>query len=154
MNRKGIIGKVVKIAEPIADELGYELVDLEYERDKSAYFLRIYIDKTGGVTLDDCQQMSQVLGDALDKEDPISTPYYLEVSSPGLDRPLKNDRDLERNLGKEVEIRLYKPLDNHKQIFGILDRYDEEEIVLRLDNEKFINIKKELIALIKLVIKF
>ncbi|OZV12939.1 hypothetical protein CIW83_06935 [Tissierella sp. P1] len=108
MNRKGIISIVKEICEQLADELGYELVDVEFLKEGSNYFLRVYLDKPGGINLDDCQKVSQLLSDKLDEKDPITTPYYLEVSSPGLDRPLKNDKDLKRNLGKEIEIKLYE----------------------------------------------
>lgn len=154
LNKKGITNIVSKIAEPIASTLGFDLVDIEYIKEKANYFLRIYIDKPGGVSLDDCQEMSQRVGDVLDKEDPISTPYFLEVSSPGLDRPLKNDKDLKRNLGKEIEVKLYKQLNNQKQIIGILEGFEKDYITIKKENNDFVKIERELIALIKLVIKF
>lgn len=105
---------VNKISYDIAESLGYELVDIEYVKELGSYFLRIYVDKVGGITLDDCQKMSEGLSGKLDGKDPISGEYYLEVSSPGLDRPLKTDKDLNRNLEKDVELKLYKPFGNKR----------------------------------------
>lgn len=154
MNRKGIIETVIRICEPLAEELEYELVDVEFIKESSNYFLRVYLDKQGGINLDDCQKMSQLLSDKLDEKDPISVPYYLEVSSPGLDRPLKTDKDLKRNLGKEIEIKLYEPLNGKKIIEGTLEMYEEKTVVLRAENNEVINIPREAIALIKLAVKF
>lgn len=154
LNKKSILGTVRSIAVPLAEELGYELVDVEFVKEGSSYFLRIYIDKPGGVNLDDCQKMSQLIGEKLDNEDPISVSYYLEVSSPGLDRPLKTDSDLKRNLGKEIEVKLYEPLEGKKIIEGILEDFEDDEIVLKVGEDKMINIKRNIIALIKLAIKF
>ncbi|HAE92431.1 MAG TPA: ribosome maturation factor RimP, partial [Tissierella sp.] len=88
MNKKGIIGVVKEIAEELVEELKYELVDVEFVKEGSNHFLRVYLDKPGGINLDDCQRTSQLLSDKLDEKDPITVPYHLEVSSPGLDRPL------------------------------------------------------------------
>ena len=84
---------------------------MEYIKESGSYFLKVYVDKIGGITLDDCQKMSKELSRKLDDEDPISEEYYLEVSSPGLDRPLKTDKDLNRNLGRDVELKLYRPFE-------------------------------------------
>lgn len=154
MNRKGIVEIVKQICEPIVDELGYELVDVEFLKEGSNYFLRIYLDKQGGINLDDCQRMSQQLSDKLDERDPITVPYYLEVSSPGLDRPLKTDKDLKRNLGREIEVKLYEPLNGKKIIEGALEAYEEKAVIVRTENNEVINIPREVIALIKLVVKF
>lgn len=154
MNRKGIVTIVKDICDPLVEELGYELVDVEFLKEGSSYFLRVYLDKPGGINLDDCQKMSQLLSDKLDEKDPINVPYYLEVSSPGLDRPLKTDKDLKRNLGKEIEIKLYEPLNGKKIIEGILEAYEEKTIVIRTETSETIEIPRELIALIKLAVKF
>ena len=92
LSRKNLLTTIRNIAEPIAEELGYDLVDLEFVKEGKNHFLRIFIDKPGGVNLDDCQKMSQLVDSKLDEEDPIDVSYYLEVSSPGLDRPLKPTR--------------------------------------------------------------
>lgn len=154
MNRKNIINTVISIAEPISEELGYDLVDVEFVKEGNRYFLRIYIDKVGGVDLDDCQKMSQLIGNKLDELDPIKVSYYLEVSSPGLDRPLKTDKDLKRNLGKEIEVKLFEPVNDKKIIEGVLENFTDEEITLKINENELLNIKRSKIALIKLAIKF
>ncbi len=108
MSKKEVLKSVKNICESIATSLNYELVDVEYIKESGSYYLRIYIDKPGGITLDDCQIMSVAVSEKLDENDPIKEAYYLEVSSPGLDRPLKTDKDLKRNLGKDIEVKLYK----------------------------------------------
>lgn len=153
MNKKDIISSVWRIGEELTEELGYELVDVEYIKEHGDYYLRIYIHKDGGVTLDDCQLMSEKIGDKLDETNLIENAYYLEVSSPGLDRPLKSDKDLERNLGKEVEIHLYKPTDGTKKIEGILDIFDESEITIKTVNKEY-RLLRDSISLIRLTIKF
>lgn len=154
LNKKNIINTVNNIAEPIANELGYEIVDIEFVKEGNRHFLRIYIDKPEGVNLDDCQKMSQLVGDKLDEIDPIKVPYYLEISSPGLDRPLKTNKDLLRNKGKEIEIKLYEQIDGKKILEGVLENFTDDEIMLKVEEDKIINIKRNKIALIKLAIKF
>lgn len=144
---------VNKISYDIAESLGYELVDIEYVKELGSYFLRIYVDKVGGITLDDCQKMSEGLSGKLDGKDPISGEYYLEVSSPGLDRPLKTDKDLNRNLEKDVELKLYKPFGNKKIYEGELKSYSKDEITLK-QNDNLVSIPREYISIIKLSIKF
>ncbi len=97
------------------EDLGYDLVDIEFVRENAEQFLRFYIGKREGVSIDDCQKVSEAVGNKLDEIDPIEGSYYLEVSSPGLDRPLKTDKDLKRNIGKEIEISLYKNIDGKKK---------------------------------------
>ncbi|WP_353095270.1 ribosome maturation factor RimP [Tissierella praeacuta] len=154
MNKKGIIGIVRGISEELAEELKYELVDVEFVKEGSNHFLRVYLDKPGGINLDDCQKMSQLLSDKLDEKDPITVPYYLEVSSPGLDRPLKTDKDLKRNLGKEIEIKLYEPMNGKKIIEGTLESYEETLIIVKTEIDEIIEISRQSIALIKLAVKF
>lgn len=153
MKKNSFIPKIKGICEEVCDELGYELVDVEYVKEKSDYYLRIFIHKQGGVSLDDCQLMSESLSSVLDEKDIIDNPYYLEVSSPGLDRPLKTDRDLERNIGKEIEVSLYKAINNQKTFEGQLLSYDKDTIVIEsLDGKKQIDRKD--ISIIRLTIKF
>lgn len=144
---------ITEISEDIAEELGYDLVDVEYIKESGNYFLRIYVDKLGGITLDDCQKMSEELSEKLDEKDPIPGEYYLEVSSPGLDRPLKTDKDLKRNLNKDLELGLYRPLNNKKNYEGELKKYTDENITLE-QNGDLIDIPREYISIIKLSIKF
>ncbi len=155
MNKKSILEYVSEIIESLIKDTDYELVDLEYKKEGPNNFLRVFMDKPGGITLDDCQNISKEISDELDKTDPIKQAYYLEVSSPGLDRPLKNDKDLKRNLDKDVELKLYEALDGTKLIQGRLIDFDENTLKLKLeeDDEEII-IDREKIALIKLAVKF
>lgn len=153
MSKDNFMTKIVNLCENITAELGYELVDVEYIREKNDYYLRVYIHKPGGINLDDCQIVSEKLSVRLDEEDIIKKAYYLEVSSPGLDRPLKTDRDLERNIGKEVEVNLYKQIDGVKKYEGILKSYDSSSINLQI-LDKVVSIPKDTISIIRLTIKF
>lgn len=146
--------KVVnEISNDIVKDLNFELVDIEYIKEFGNYFLKIYVDKKGGITLDDCQKMNERLSLELDEKDPIPGEYYLEVSSPGLDRPLKTNKDLERNLGKDVELKLYKSFNNRKNYEGELKDYSEDKIILE-ERGELIAIPKKDISIIKLSIKF
>lgn len=153
MSKSNFMGRVGDICQMVTMELDYELVDVEYVKEQGDYYLRVYIHKPGGVNLDDCQAVSEKLSEKLDEEDVIQKAYYLEVSSPGLDRPLKTDKDLERNLGKEIEVNLYKAVDGSKKYEGILDSYDGEHVVLRTMDSS-ISLSRETISLIRLTIKF
>ena len=119
------------VLAPILERTGTELVDLEYVKEGSDRILRVTLDKEGGLRIDDCETVSRALSDALDEKDFIDDAYMLEVSSPGLLRPLKKPKDFERNQGKEVEIRLYKPLENSKEWVGTLTAYDGESVTIR-----------------------
>mgnify|MGYP000890384265 CR=1 FL=1 len=110
--------RVEKHLLPLMEEHGFELVDVEYVKEAGTWYLRAYIDKEGGIAVDDCEVISRQLGDWLDKEDFISESYILEVSSPGLGRPLKKEKDYVRSMGKEVEVRLYKAIDRQKEFTG------------------------------------
>lgn len=154
MNKKDVLKSVRNICESIALDLNYELVDLEYVKESGSYFLRIYVDKPGGITLDDCQAMSMAVSEKLDENDPFKEAYYLEVSSPGLDRPLKTDKDLKRNLGKDIEIKLYKTFNDRKNYEGKLEDFNNGEIIILDEMNNNIKIPKELVSIIKLAIKF
>ena len=116
---------------PIMEENGFELVDVEYVKEGSSWYLRAYIDKAGGITIDDCELVSRALSDLLDKEDFIETAYILEVSSPGLLRPIKKDKDFERNMGRNVEVRCFKMIDKQKEFTGILLAYDADSVTVK-----------------------
>ena len=154
LSRQEIIKTVKGICESAADDLGYELVDVEYVKEHGNYFLRVYIYRPEGIDLNDCQKMSQMISDKLDEEDPIPDAYYLEVSSPGLDRPLKTDKDLKRNLNKVIEIKLYKGIDNKKAFEGKLCDYNDAEVVITDYKGNKTSIPRDLISLIRLAIKF
>ena len=117
--------KTEALLKPILDDKGYELWDIEYVKEGSDYYLRAYIDKEGGITIDDCVEVSRALSDELDREDFIPEAYILEVSSPGLGRALKKDRDYERSLGQEIDIKTYKPTDGCKEFTGVLKACDK-----------------------------
>ena len=139
---------------PIMERTGFELVDVEYVKEGSNYYLRAYIDKEGGITIDDCEAVSRELSDLLDVEDFIPEAYFLEVSSPGLGRQLKKEKDFARSIGEDVEVKLYKPLNKQKEFEGELVSYDEENIVLGISEEETLTIPRESIAMIKLAIHF
>jgi len=130
-----IADAVREIAEPIIEGLnaGIELIDVEYVKEGSEWYLRLYIDKVGGVSLDDCQLVSESLNDILDEKDLVKGKYIFEVSSPGIDRPLKTDRDFERYKGVEVELHLYAPIENSKLFIGKLIGRENSEIIIEED---------------------
>ena len=115
-----------KLLGPILEENHFELVDVEYVKEGGSWYLRAYIDKPGGITVDDCEIVNRALGDLLDEEDFIEDSYILEISSPGLGRPLKKERDFARSLGEEVEIRTYRMVNKQKEFRGILKAYDKD----------------------------
>ena len=153
-NREKYEFKTEELAMPIIEENNFELVDVEYVKEGGNFFLRVYIDKEGGITVDDCEIVSRELSDLLDEKDFIPNAYILEVSSPGLDRPLKKEKDFARSLQKEVDVKLYKPLNKQKEYTGILIDYDEEKVVLELEEEETIEIQRDIIALIRLAFDF
>ena len=138
---------------PIAEKCGVEIYDVEYVKEGSDYYLRAYIDKPEGVSINDCETVSRALSDALDKEDFIPDAYILEVSSPGLGRTLKKDKHLQKSIGQEVEIKLFKPIDKCKEFAGVLDSFDEEKITILEENVPRTFDRTE-IALIRLALDF
>lgn len=139
---------------PIIEEHNFELVDVEYVKEGGNWYLRAYIDKEGGITVDDCEIVSRALGDLLDKEDFIEEAYILEVSSPGLGRPLKKEKDFARSIGEEVEVRTYRAIKKSKEFIGLLKAYDKESVTLQLDEENEMTISRTDIALIRLAFDF
>lgn len=138
---------------PIVDANGFELVDVEYVREAGEWYLRGYIDKPGGITVNDCETVSRAFSDKLDEEDFIEESYIMEISSPGLDRPLKKDKDFARSMGRLVEIRTYRPIGKQKEFCGILTAYDSNSVTIDEDGTTRTFDKKE-IALIRLAIEF
>lgn len=139
---------------PVLEEHCFELVDVEYVREVGVWYLRAYIDKEGGIAVDDCEIISRKLGEWLDKEDFIDDSYILEVSSPGLGRPLKKEKDFIRNKGKNVEVRLYKPLNKQKEYTGALKSYDADTVTVTLEDGNDLIFAKTDIALIRLAFDF
>lgn len=154
MKRNDIENLTLRITEPIVDELNMEIVDIEYIKEGPHMYLRIYIDKDGGVNLDDCQKVSEQVSEILDEKDPIPDNYFLEVSSPGIDRPLKNDKDLKRSIGKDVEISLYKAVDGKKKLTGQLLNYDDDNIYIKNEDSSESAIERNLISKINLAVNF
>lgn len=146
--------KTEKLLEPIIEENKFELVDVEYVKEAGTYYLRAYIDKEGGIGIDDCELVSRALSDLLDKEDFIPDAYILEVSSPGLGRPLKKDKDFQRSMGEEVDIKLYRPIEKQKDFTGILKDYDGQNVTIQIDDETKMTFEKKDIALIRLAFDF
>lgn len=146
--------KTETLLEPIITRLGFELVDVEYVKEGGQWYLRAYIDKPGGITVDDCEAVSREFSDILDEKDYIEDSYIMEISSPGLGRPLKKEKDYKRNLDKEVEIRTYRMIDKRKEFTGILKAYDADTVTIELDDETLKTFEKGEIALIRQAFDF
>ena len=153
MKRAEVEQRCEALVQPILDIEGFELWDVEYVKEGANYYLRVYVDKEGGITIDDCVTVSRALEEKLDQEDFIREAYILEVSSPGLGRPLRRERDFERSIGKEVEVKLYKAEEYGKEFTGILKTYDDKRIVLEMETGEMELIRTE-IALIRLAFDF
>lgn len=132
-SNKSIVTKVTPIAQGIADELGYIVWDIDYVKEGTEWFLRIDIDKDGGVGIEDCEKFSRAIDPILDEENPIEEAYTLQISSPGVEREIKNDFHLEHCIGETVQVRLYAPLNGFKEYIGELISYNEDSLVLDVD---------------------
>ncbi len=139
---------------PLVDAQGFELVDVEYVKEGGNWYLRAYIDKPGGIAVDDCEVISRALSERLDEEDFIEEAYILEVSSPGLGRPLKKEKDFARSIGQEVEVRTYRAIDRQKEFTGILCVYDKDSITIETENEERMEFARGDIALVRLAFDF
>ena len=139
---------------PIIQSNKFELVDVEYVKEGGTWYLRAYIDKPGGITVDDCEAVSRRLSDILDEQDYIDDSYIMEVSSPGLGRPLRKEKDFKRSLGSEVEVRTYRMIDKSKEFTGILKDYDDTTVTIELSDETLKVFQKGDIALIRLAFDF
>lgn len=136
------------------EEYGFELVDVEYVKEGSNWYLRAYIDKPGGIDINDCEKVSRRLSDILDEKDFIQDSYIMEVSSPGLGRPLKKEKDYVRSLGKEIEIRTYRMVEKRKEFTGILTAYDDATVTITQEDDSVKVFEKSNIALIRLAFDF
>ncbi|MDK2563305.1 ribosome maturation factor RimP [Romboutsia sedimentorum] len=152
--KKSIEATIEEMVAKITDPLNFEIVDVEYVKEAGEYYLRVYIDKDGGIALSDCESVSRQLSEVLDVKDPIKDNYFLEVSSPGLDRPLKKDKDFVRYQGRDVEIKLYKPMDGCKQFEGELVGLTEENNIKLIIDGNEVEFGKKEVALVRLAIKF
>ena len=143
-----------ELLTPIVEEAGFELVDVEYVKEVGNWYLRAYIDKPGGITVDDCELVSRKFSDILDAQDYIEDSYIFEVSSPGLGRPLKKEKDFKRSLGEEVEVRTYRAIDRQKEFTGVLKDYDKDTVTIEYEDESVQVFDKADIALIRLAFDF
>ncbi len=146
--------KTEEILLPIVAEYDFELVDVEYVKEGSTWYLRAYIDKPGGITVNDCEMVSRRLSNILDEKDYIEDSYVMEISSPGLGRPLKKEKDFKRSLGREVEIRTYRMIDKSKEFIGILKDYDDKTVTIEPDDGTLKTFERGDIALIRLAFDF
>ncbi|MBR4525946.1 MAG: ribosome maturation factor RimP [Acidaminococcaceae bacterium] len=158
MKREEVEKFITELVMPILKDTDLMLVDVEYVREKD-WYLRIFIDKPEGVEIDDCQFVSEKLAEVLDDRDPIKEKYYLEVSSPGIDRPLKKDKDFTGNYGKKVDVQFFSPFDGNKELTGILLSHSETDIELKRiikgkEEKNPIRIERKLIAVIRPHIDF
>lgn len=152
--REDYEAKTETLLAPIAQANEVSVYDVEYVKEGSDYYLRAYIDKPGGVNIQDCEKVSRALSDALDQEDFIPDAYILEVSSPGLGRTLKKDKHLQASLGEEVEIKLFKAIDKCKEFSGVLESFDTEKITVVIEGTGSRSFARSDIALIRLALDF
>ena len=143
-----------EILKPIAEANGVRIYDVEYVKEGSDYYLRSYIDKDGGVTIDDCEAVSRLLNEELDKADFIADSYIMEVSSPGLGRTLKKDRHFEYSIGEDVEIKLYKPIEGCKDFEGNLKSFDKDTVTIATESDEDKVFSRKDIAIIRLALDF
>ena len=151
--REDYESKTETLLAPIVEKFGVSIYDVEYVKEGSDYYLRAYIDKPEGVDIQDCENVSRALSDALDEADFIDEAYILEVSSPGLGRTLKKDKHLRASIGEEVEVKLFKPIDKCKEFVGLLESFDEATLTIRIGDEQKIFARTD-IALIRLTFDF
>ncbi|MEK4030158.1 MULTISPECIES: ribosome maturation factor RimP [Bacillaceae] len=152
-----VVETVEQLVKPITEELDLELVDIEYVKEGKSWFLRVYIDKETGVDIEECGMVSERLSEKLDETDPIPYNYFLEVSSPGAERPLKKTRDYERAVGKRVHVKTYEPIDGEKTFEGTLLSFEQEELVIEYlikTRKKQVTIPLEKIAKARLAVSF
>ena len=142
--------KVEKLISKTIENLGYELYDVQYAKEGKDYYLRVFIDKPEGIDLNDCEKVNNSINDLLDEADYIKEQYFLEVSSPGIERILRKDSHLKSNIGKVVELKLFKPIENEKNFQGILNNFTNDYIIIQA-NEKEIKIERKNISVIKTV---
>ena len=142
-----------QLARPVVEANGCTLWDVEYVKEAGSWYLRVYIDKDTGVSIDDCEAVSRVLSDLLDEADPIEGSYVLEVSSAGADRPLKKPAHFQQFLGAEVDVRLYRPLDGRKEYTGVLKGYDGGDVTIETAGEARTFVKKD-VAQVRLTVHF
>lgn len=150
MSQSSIESKVEKLLEKIIIDLGYDLYDVKYEKEGKDYYLRIIIDKPEGIDINDCEKVNNSINDILDEADYIKDQYFLEVSSPGIERILRKEKHFTSQIGNEISVKLFKPIDKQKELIGTLEEYNNNEITIKLD-DKSITINLKDIALAKTI---
>ncbi len=146
--------KTEQLLEPILKEFQFELYDVEFVKEAGNFYLRAFIDKEEGITINDCEIVSRRLSDLLDQKDFIPDSYILEVSSPGLGRQLKKDKHLEKSIGEEVELKLFKAIEKQKEFSGILESFTEKVLVIQEENGTLMEFERSNIAMVRLAINF
>lgn len=139
-----------ELITPIMERMNFELVDVEYVKEGGTWYLRAYIDKEGGITVNDCEAVAREMNEILDREDFVENSYVFEVSSPGLGRPLKKEKDYIRSMGKKLEIRTYRAINHEKEFYGILEAYDDATVTIEQESGGKLTFEKSDIALIRL----
>ena len=134
MKVDALLETIDQLVRPIAEELNYEIYHIEYVKENGEYYLRIYIDKDGGIALSDCEALSRRVSDVMDEKDPIKEAYFLEVSSPGLNRTLFTDDHFKKQIGKEIMVRFTKSLNGRKNIKGILKEINDDSVIVETDD--------------------
>jgi ribosome maturation factor RimP len=153
MSKKRVEEIVEELVNPVLVKNNFELIDIEYVKEGPNWYLRIYIDKPNGITIDDCQVVSEYLSDELDRVDPIEHSYILEVSSPGVDRPLKAERDFKKFVGRDIDVKLYAPIEGNKEFTGKLLGLEDGSVFIEVNGERM-SIPKDRIASARLAFKF
>lgn len=148
--RQNYEARTEELITPILGRMNFELVDVEYVKEGSTWYLRAYIDKEGGITVNDCADVAREMNEILDREDYVEDSYIFEVSSPGLGRPLKKEKDYIRSMGKNVEIRTYRAINKEKEFYGVLKAYDETTVMIENEDGEELIFEKADIALIRL----
>lgn len=160
MKREDIEKRSEELILPIIEANGFELVDLEYVKEGGNYFLRAYVDKEGGITIDDCELVSRAFSELLDREDYIEESYTMEISSPGLGRPLKKEKDYKRSMGQEVEVKTYTMKEfpfyrrKAKEFSGTLTGYADGNVTITDEDENVLEFQKSEIALVRLAVEW
>jgi ribosome maturation factor RimP len=161
-NSKDYVQKAEELLEPIMQKNGFELVDVEYVKESGTWKLCIYVDKEGGITIEDCEKVNREFGGIMDREDFIPDSYILEVGSPGLGRQLKKEKDFNRSMGEDVEVKLYRPIPfieggkevKTKELVGILMESDKDSITLGFGGDEKLKLLKKDIAIVRLALDF
>ncbi|MHC1721222.1 MAG: ribosome maturation factor RimP [Clostridiaceae bacterium] len=153
MDNKTLLNQLGSLIEPIAEDLDYELYYIEYIKESGEYYLRVYIDSDKGISLSDCEKVSRSVSDALDENDPIKDPYYLEVSSPGIERGLYNEKHLARYTGSDVTLKLTKLFEGKRILNGKLLGFDEDSVTIQAEKSD-VAVPRDIIKSINLQIKF